>query len=57
MVTNSPAGARFGFLYRIRPDTNAGSVSLVYLCLYWPAAAKPESAAGKCEMISTIKLP
>ncbi|MEI8340006.1 MAG: prepilin-type N-terminal cleavage/methylation domain-containing protein [Verrucomicrobiota bacterium] len=55
-LANSAATARFGLIYRIRPVT-AALTSSVYLCLYWPAAAAPDNAQGRCEIISTVKLP
>lgn len=50
-------GARFGLIYRVVPQPTPSSVSSVYLCLYWPAAAGVDKAQGRCELLSTIALP
>lgn len=57
MLTNSASGARFGLLYRIRPEKTPAAASSLYLCLYWPASVPPDKAQGLCEIISTVRLP
>lgn len=49
--------ARFGLVYRIRPQPAPAGVSSVYLCLFWPAQAGADKAQGRCELLSTVPLP
>ena len=54
------ADARFGLYYNITPpDVSASGIaraSHVHLYIYWPAAATPESAAGRYEVATSIPL-
>ena len=58
-ATNTLASgtARFGFLYNINPTGTSPGASSVYLCLYWPAQASPNTAQGHYEVTTTFALP
>lgn len=51
------ADARFGLVYRIRPQPVPAGISSVYMCLFWPAQAETDKAQGRCEIFRTVALP
>ena len=62
METAEASEARFGLYYNIRPpaDTTTSGIarsSHVHIYIYWPAAATPESANGRYEVVTSIPLP
>jgi hypothetical protein len=62
VTTTVLSNARFGLLYNIvsSPNYVAGvkpGMATVYLSLYWPAQASPNSAAGHFDLTTSFALP